>query len=93
MLRSENRHHLHERCTVVYLRASPEEIYRRLKHDTKRPLLQVNDLLKRLRELFELRDPLYTEASHFAVDIARPSSASLLNMTIMQLELAGVIPK
>ena len=93
VLRSENRHHLHERCTVVYLRASPEEIYRRLKHDTKRPLLQVNDLLKRLRELFEIRDPLYTETSHFTVDIARPSSASLLNMTIMQLELAGVISK
>ena len=41
VLRSQNRHNLHERCTVVYLRASPEEIYRRLKHDTKRPLLQV----------------------------------------------------
>ncbi len=93
VLRPQTRHNLHEKCIVVYLRASPEEIYRRLKHDTKRPLLQVNDVLKRLRELFEQRDPLYAEASHFVVDIACPSSASLLNMTIMQLELAGVIPK
>jgi len=93
VLRPQNRINLHERCTVVYLRASPEEIYRRLKHDTKRPLLQVSDLPKRLWELFEHRDPLYVEASHFTVDIARPSAASLLNMTLMQLELAGVIPK
>ena len=36
---------------VIYLRSSPEDLFRRLRHDVKRPLLQVADPLGRLREL------------------------------------------
>lgn len=91
VLRPANRQHLHERTQVVYLRSSPEEIFRRLRHDTNRPLLQVDDPLTRLRGLHAVRDPLYFETAHFVVEIGRPSSASLLNMVVMQLELAGVL--
>lgn len=91
VLRPANRQHLHERTQVVYLRSSPEEIFRRLRHDTNRPLLQVDDPLTRLRDLHAVRDPLYFETAHFVVEIGRPSSASLLNMVVMQLELAGVL--
>lgn len=91
VLRPANREHLHERAQVVYLRSSPEEIFRRLRHDTIRPLLQVDDPLSRLRDLYAVRDPLYLETAHFVVEIGRPSAASLLNMVVMQLELAGVL--
>ncbi len=91
VLRPANREHLHGRTQVVYLKSSPEEIFRRLRHDTNRPLLQVDDPLTRLRDLYKVRDPLYTETAHFVVEIGRPSAASLLNMVIMQLELAGVL--
>lgn len=91
VLRPANREHLHERAQVVYLRSSPEEIFRRLRHDTIRPLLQVDDPLSRLRDLYAVRDPLYLEIAHFVVEIGRPSAASLLNMVVMQLELAGVL--
>ena len=37
-----------------------------------------------------LRDPLYRETAHFSVDTGRPSVASLVNMILMQLELAGI---
>lgn len=91
VLRPANREHLHQRTQVVYLRSSPEEIFRRLRHDTNRPLLQVDDPLSRLRDLYQVRDPLYRETAHFVVEIGRPSAASLLNMVMMQLELAGVL--
>lgn len=91
VLRPANREHLHQRAHVVYLRSSPEEIFRRLRHDTNRPLLQVDDPLSRLRDLYQVRDPLYRETAHFVVEIGRPSAASLLNMVVMQLELAGVL--
>lgn len=91
VLRSENRENLHSRCHVVYLRSSPEEIFRRLRHDMQRPLLQVEDPLTRLRDLYAIRDPLYHETAHFVVETGRPSVANLLNMVIMQLELAGVL--
>lgn len=91
VLMRANRELLHSRCHVVYLRSSSEELYRRLRHDASRPLLQVTDPLARLRELYDERDPLYREVAHFVVDTGRPSVASLVNMVLMQLELAGVI--
>ena len=57
-----------------------------------RPLLQVADPLARLRSLFEERDPLYRETAHFIIETGRPSVATLVNMILMQLELAGVVP-
>jgi shikimate kinase len=91
VLRPANRQRLHERAHVIYLNSSPEELFRRLRHDTSRPLLQVADPLDRLRELFSVRDPLYREAAHFIIETGRPSVATLVNMIVMQLELAGVV--
>ncbi len=91
ILREVNREHLKFRGQVIYLKSSPEELFRRLKHDTNRPLLQVADPLKRLRELFALRDPLYQATAHFVLETGRPSVFALVNMIVMQLELAGVV--
>jgi shikimate kinase len=91
LLREPNRRHLNERCTVVYLRSSPDELYRRLRHDTQRPLLQVADPLGKLKELHGQRHPLYEATAHYSVDTGRPSVASLVNMIIMQLEVAGLV--
>ena len=92
VLRPANREHLHTRGKVVYLKSSPEELLRRLRHDTQRPLLQVADPLQRLRELYAVRDPLYRETAHFVIETGRPSVAKLVNMIIMQMELAGRHP-
>lgn len=91
VLRQQNRRHLRERGKVVYLKSSPDELFRRLKHDTNRPLLQVADPLTRLRDLFSQRDPLYCETAHFVIETGRPSVSTLVNMIVMQLELAGVV--
>lgn len=92
VLRPANRACLRSRTQVVYLKSSPEELYRRLRHDTQRPLLQVADPLARLRELYAARDPLYRETAHYVIETGRPSVATLVNMIVMQLELAGVLP-
>lgn len=92
VLREINRRHLRERGHVIYLRSTPEDVFRRVRHDTARPLLQVDDPLSRLRGLFEARDPLYRETAHFVIETGRPSVATLVNMIIMQLELAGHLP-
>jgi len=91
VLRPSNRDALHSRSHVFYLRSSAEELIRRLRHDTHRPLLQVADPQKRLRELFRERDPLYRRTAHFVVESARPSVPGLLGMVLMQLELAGLV--
>jgi shikimate kinase len=87
VLRPANRERLRAERRVIYLRATPEDLHRRLRHDTQRPLLQVSDPLRRLRELFRERDPLYRQTAHYTVEAARPSVATLVNMVLMQLEL------
>ena len=90
VLRPRNRVNLRERTKVVYLRSSPEEVFRRLRHDSNRPLLQVKDPLGRLRELYGTRDPLYREAAHFVIETGRPTVSTLVNMIMMQVEQAGM---
>ena len=92
VLRADNRRNLREHGQVVYLKSSPDELFRRLRHDRNRPLLQVADPLARLRDLYAIRDPLYRETAHFSIETGRPSVATLVNMIVMQLELAGVWP-
>lgn len=92
VLRPLNRQNLHTRTQVIYLHSAPEEVFRRLRHDQNRPLLQVADPLARLRDLYIARDPLYRESAHFVLETGRPSVTTLVNMITAQLELAGVIP-
>jgi shikimate kinase len=91
VLREANRVALHQCSSVVYLRSSPEELFRRLRHDTQRPLLQVKDPMARLRSLFQVRDPLYRSVAHYVIETGRPSVSNLINMLLMQLELAGLV--
>jgi shikimate kinase len=48
--------------------------------------------MKKLRELHQQRDPLYRETAHYVVETGRPSVTTLVNMIVMQLELAGLLP-
>lgn len=89
VLRPLNRQNLNTRGKVVYLRSTPEEVFRRLKHDMQRPLLQVNDPQEKLRALFNERDPLYRETAHLVFETGRPSIKRLLNTIIAELDLDG----
>ncbi|MES2530500.1 MAG: shikimate kinase [Pseudomonadota bacterium] len=91
VLREANRRCLAGNFHVLYLRSSPEDLFRRLRHDVKRPLLQVADPLGRLHELHGVRDPLYREIAHAIVETGRPPISTLVNMILSQLELAGVV--
>jgi shikimate kinase len=90
VLRQENRLALHNNGLVVYLRANPHDLWLRTRRDKNRPLLQTEDPKGRLEELYEVRDPLYRECAHFVIETGRPSVNGLVNMVLMQLEMAGV---
>ena len=92
VLREANRQRLHQRCTVIYLRAVPAQLIHRLRSDTKRPLLQVDDPLKRLKALYAERDPLYRRTAHFTVDTRGSSVSMLVNRVMAQLELSCSLP-
>jgi shikimate kinase len=90
ILRPENREYLNTRGLVVYLRANPHDLWLRTRKDKNRPLLQTEDPKARLEALYNARDPLYRECAHFIVETGRPSVNGLVNMVLMQLEVAGL---
>ncbi|MBQ0931241.1 shikimate kinase [Ideonella sp. 4Y16] len=92
VLREANRAVLRAAGPVVYLRSSPEDLARRLRHDQQRPLLQGGDPLTRLRNLYRERDPLYRDVASYTLDTGRSSVPTLVRLLLSQLELAGVVP-
>ena len=85
VLAPENRALLAERGTVVYLRATPEHLYERVRQDRNRPLLAGGDPLGRLRELYRERDPLYREVADVVIDTGRQSVQVLARALLEQI--------
>ena len=71
VLLEENRRRLRARGLVVYLRATVQDLWLRLRHDKVRPLLQTPEPRKRIAQLVEVRDPLYQECAHLIVQTGR----------------------
>jgi len=67
VLRSDNRELLRTQTVCVFLDAGHDLLWKRLRRDRRRPLLQVADPEGRLRELRAERDPLYRETAHIVV--------------------------
>ena len=85
VLREENRQHLHERGTVIYLHAELDDLYERTKKDRNRPLLQTEDPRGKLATLLEERDPLYREVAHLVIDTARSNPKKVAAFIIKKL--------
>lgn len=96
-----NRQFLKSRGRVIYLRATPEDLWRRTRRDRNRPLLQTEDPLGKLRILHDQRDPLYREVADLIVDTGSQSVAHLTSriqqmltdmVTDEQTRASGQIP-
>ncbi len=55
-------------CVLVLIDVSPEVIYERLANDSTRPLLQCDDKMGAIRELYAKRDGIYRAAADITVD-------------------------
>lgn len=67
-MRKENADRMKKVGLVIYLRATAETIYGRLKDDTQRPLLQTGDKLTIITEMLERRNPVYESAADIIID-------------------------
>lgn len=66
-MREENVAKMREIGKVVFLTATPETIYERVKDSTHRPLLNGNMNVPYIRELMEAREPKYRAAAEVMV--------------------------
>ncbi len=86
VLNEQSRRYLHERGTVIYLRASVNSILQRTSHDRNRPLLQTADPRARIEELSKQRAPLYQQVAHITIETGRPNVQSVVQNILTQLE-------
>jgi shikimate kinase len=87
VLSPANRDRLRKNGVVIYLRGTPEHLYERTRHDRSRPLLQTDNPLARLRELYTQRDPLYRDVADIVVDTGRQSVSGMLRVLYGKLDL------
>ena len=86
VLRPENRANMRDGGFVVYLNVPPAILWERTRHDRNRPLLQVDDPLLKLQELYAVRDPLYREVADLVIDGGRVSAQSVLQLIAEEFE-------
>jgi shikimate dehydrogenase len=86
-IREENRRLLKEAGKVVYLKASPETVYERIKGDTTRPLLQSEDPMARIKELQASRIEIYEAASDITIDTDDKTPSEIVDEIIRELGL------
>lgn len=86
ILEAENRQFLMSRGTIIYLYADIETLLERTSKDRNRPLLQTEDPQAVLKELFEIRDPLYRETADIIIDTGKDSARLALKEILEKLQ-------
>lgn len=81
-MREENHGLLKELGRVVYLRVTPEAVYERLKNDTTRPLLQVEEPMERIRTLLAGRAPVYEKCADVVVEVSDKSFEEIIEQIL-----------
>lgn len=82
VLSEQNRDALRGNGLVVYLKSTVHDLWQRTRHDRNRPLLQTADPRARLKELYEQRDPLYTQVA----DLVIPTGKQSVHSMVLQLQ-------
>ena len=75
----ENRTALQNNGHVIYLRASVNDLFKRMRNDKQRPLLQNVDIHAKLERLYQERNPIYTEIANCIVDTGKQPATVLIN--------------
>ena len=82
VLSEQNRDALRCNGIVVYLKSSVHDLWQRTRHDHNRPLLQTADPRAKLKDLYEQRDPLYTQVA----DLIMPTGKQSVHSLVLQLQ-------
>ena len=86
VLRPENRANMRTGGFVVYLNVPPTILWERTRHDRNRPLLQVDNPLRRLEELYAIRDPLYREVADIIIETDERPPRMVVQEILARLE-------
>jgi shikimate kinase len=91
VVRPENRKLLKEAGRIIYLYAPVSMQLARTARDKNRPLLKTANPQEKLRQLFEVRDPLYREVADLVVQTHEGSARELSQKIIDLLFMEGFL--
>lgn len=74
--------------SIVLLTAKPETIFDRISGDQSRPLIVGQDL-ESIKEMMELREPIYLDAAHYIIDTEEKNPAEVAGEIVVAL---GLVP-
>ncbi|MBS4959424.1 MAG: shikimate kinase [Clostridiales bacterium] len=83
---AENMELLEEKGVVVYLKATPEHIYRNIGQDKSRPLLQGKDKMEKIRSLMKERLSIYEQYGQVTIDVSFGTVSQITDRIIQALE-------
>lgn len=66
-LREDNRELMKDRGYTIFLKITADEAYERLKDDSERPLLQVENPKERIEKLLWVRNPIYEAVADYVL--------------------------
>ena len=92
VMREQNREAMKVAGPIVYLRATVREQVRRTGQNDKRPLLTGRNRHKVLRELMQIRDPLYNRVADLVVATEGKSARKLAEEVVSVLRERGLLP-
>lgn len=67
---------------IIYLKNTAQKIYKNIKYDTSRPLLNVENKEAKIKELLEQRIPLYEKCADITVDVSELKIDESINLII-----------
>lgn len=85
VLSEANRVAIQKAGHVIYLCTSAEQLYSRIRHDKKRPLMQTENPLQTLRNLLQEREPYYLEVADSVIKTGRQRVNVVINQILKSL--------
>jgi shikimate kinase len=84
--KAENRKTLKNNGHIIYLKSSPEILFKRTADDKNRPLLQTDNRLIQIRKILAEREPIYIEMADEIIDSEKKSSKQIIQKILEQID-------
>ena len=83
---AENREVLNSNGYIIYLKSSPEMLFKRTADDKRRPLLQGDNRLEQIRKILSEREPTYINMADVIIDSEKLGIKQIIQNIIEQIE-------
>lgn len=82
---AENREVLNSNGYIIYLKSSPEMLFKRTADDKRRPLLQGDNRLEQIKKILSEREPVYIEMADEIINSEKMSIKQIIQKIFEQI--------